>query len=121
MAKGRIVINIFSKYVIGMSALFFLNASAQAAVVYDNFGLSIHAVRSERNFDDHVRRRHCGRANPETKRSGSAGHHTPAVKRQMASRKVNVESAPENGHFAVSYINRHLTATIDPDATFSTW
>jgi hypothetical protein len=38
MAKGRIMINIFSKCVIGMSALFFLNASAQAAVVYDNFG-----------------------------------------------------------------------------------
>jgi hypothetical protein len=38
MAKGRMMINIFSKCVIGMSALFFLNASAQAAVVYDNFG-----------------------------------------------------------------------------------
>jgi hypothetical protein len=38
MAKGRIMINIFSRCVIGMSALFFLNASIQAAVVYDNFG-----------------------------------------------------------------------------------
>jgi hypothetical protein len=32
------MINIFSRCVIGMSALFFLNASIQAAVVYDNFG-----------------------------------------------------------------------------------
>ena len=38
------MINSFSKYVIGMSALFFLNVSVQAAVVYDNFG-------SEMSFD----------------------------------------------------------------------
>jgi hypothetical protein len=52
------------------------------------------------------------------KRSESAGHRTPAVRKQRASRKVNVESAPESGHFVVSYISNHLTATIDPKATF---
>jgi hypothetical protein len=43
----------------------------------------------------------------------------PGGRATTASRKVNVESAPESGHFDVSYINRHLTATIGPNTTFS--
>jgi hypothetical protein len=42
------------------------------------------------------------KSQPCKKRSGSAGHHTPAVRQQRASRKVNVERAPESGHFAVA-------------------
>jgi hypothetical protein len=75
---------------------------------------NLYAVRSGWNLDDHYRRRYACRPTlkqsaldlPATtpRRSGNEGRHG----------RENVGSAPESGHFVVSYISNHLTATVDP-------